>query len=582
VRLVVVAAFAVGSAPAAAAAATRYATPSPAAGADCSSPGSACSITTAVNGAASGDTIIVGEGTYGSPSAPVAGPLNGAGITGLKIEAAAGGSSRPVLNLAGGFPSNASLQPTAVLLDGPAASLTDVDVEVADGSSDAVEITGGDASTLVDRVIARTNGGNACDLEGTGSAKIANSLCVTTAPAGDGADGIDIARGSGTLDAVNDTAISTGGYGLDGFETTGSPALLATNTIAQGGQDDVLSDQSEVTVDDCAYQTAGTNFGGTITDAGGRVDAAPVYVNAPSDLHEAASSPTIGAGTLSVVSAGETDLDGLPRVTGGQVDIGAYQLQPPTAALAAGVAVAGQPVSFSSAGSSAYDGLTIAGYSWNFGDGGIATNSSPTHTFARAGTYTVSLTVTDSRGAAATASKQLTVTAAPTTTSTPPSPTPPAATPRLSRFRIRPHRFEASPKGKAIVARIENGATISYRDTVTAHTTFRVYSEVPGVERGRRCVAPGRGAHGRGVKRCTRLVFVGSFKHHDRKGTNRLHFTGRIGGHALPPGNYTLKATATLDGQTSRPVSASFKILVPPPTCNDPDHDGDCDVPGQI
>ncbi|MBI5867449.1 MAG: S8 family serine peptidase, partial [candidate division Zixibacteria bacterium] len=59
---------------------------------------------------------------------------------------------------------------------------------------------------------------------------------------------------------------------------------------------------------------------------------------------------------------------------------------------------AGTAVSFSSAGSSDPDG-SIASYSWSFGDGGTSTLANPTHTYAAAGTYNVSLTVTDNLGA---------------------------------------------------------------------------------------------------------------------------------------------------------------------------------------
>jgi PKD repeat protein len=55
-------------------------------------------------------------------------------------------------------------------------------------------------------------------------------------------------------------------------------------------------------------------------------------------------------------------------------------------------------VSFDSSGSSAISGRTITSYFWNFGDGTTSTAASPTHTYAAAATYSVSLTVTDSAG----------------------------------------------------------------------------------------------------------------------------------------------------------------------------------------
>ena len=62
--------------------------------------------------------------------------------------------------------------------------------------------------------------------------------------------------------------------------------------------------------------------------------------------------------------------------------------------------------------SSDADGSVVS-YAWSFGDGGSASGATASHDYATAGTYTVTLTVTDDDGATHAASKQLTVTAPP-------------------------------------------------------------------------------------------------------------------------------------------------------------------------
>ncbi|WP_146151864.1 PPC domain-containing protein [Ahniella affigens] len=56
---------------------------------------------------------------------------------------------------------------------------------------------------------------------------------------------------------------------------------------------------------------------------------------------------------------------------------------------------------------------TIASRRWEFGDGSSSTATNPTRTFAVAGTYAVTLTVTDNRGASAQTVRSVTVTANP-------------------------------------------------------------------------------------------------------------------------------------------------------------------------
>jgi len=71
-------------------------------------------------------------------------------------------------------------------------------------------------------------------------------------------------------------------------------------------------------------------------------------------------------------------------------------------------------VTFDASGSAASGG--VASYSWNFGDGSApATGVNPSHTYSAAGTYRVTLTVTDALAASSSLTRAVSVTAPPTT-----------------------------------------------------------------------------------------------------------------------------------------------------------------------
>ena len=69
-------------------------------------------------------------------------------------------------------------------------------------------------------------------------------------------------------------------------------------------------------------------------------------------------------------------------------------------------------VSFDGSGSSDPDG-SVASYAWDLGNGRTATTPTASANYTSPGTYTVTLTVTDNRGATGTATKAITVTGAP-------------------------------------------------------------------------------------------------------------------------------------------------------------------------
>ena len=163
------------------------------------------------------------------------------------------------------------------------------------------------------------------------------------------------------------------------------------------------------------------------------------------------------------------------------------------------------------------------------------------------GRHTYTVTATSSDGLSGTAMISYTV-----------QPTP---APQLGSLKLKPQRFKAATKGPAVGGNSETGTTIRYTDTLAGRTTFRVL----------RCT--------RKHRRCRKLV--GSFSHLDRVRKNRLHFTGRLRGHALAPGRYQLRLFSTLAAQHSNTITGSFTILARPSACSDADHDGDCDAPGQ-
>jgi subtilase family serine protease len=71
------------------------------------------------------------------------------------------------------------------------------------------------------------------------------------------------------------------------------------------------------------------------------------------------------------------------------------------------VATSGLTATFTDSSSDV--GGTINSHSWTFGDGGTSTVTSPTHTYAAAGTYSVTETVTDSGGVSASKTSSVTV-----------------------------------------------------------------------------------------------------------------------------------------------------------------------------
>jgi PKD repeat protein len=166
----------------------------------------------------------------------------------------------------------------------------------------------------------------------------------------------------------------------------------------------------------------------TLRDSAGTVittDSPPsAYVSADQATGMGASINTdILAGTYSVEVDGVGSGDPLTTGYSDYASVGTYTLtgtlpttgtpnQPPVAKATATPQTGAAPlnVTFSDAGTSDPDG-TIVSTSWQWGDGTTSgTGDSPSHTYANPGGYTVTLTVTDNRGATGIANLTVTVT----------------------------------------------------------------------------------------------------------------------------------------------------------------------------
>ena len=110
----------------------------------------------------------------------------------------------------------------------------------------------------------------------------------------------------------------------------------------------------------------------------------------------------------------------------------------------------------------------------------------------------------------------------------------------------------------AATASVRTGSTITYSDTVAATTVFTVERPTIGRLNGGSCVKTTK--RNRSRKHCTRLVKIGQFNHADGAGTNRFHFTGRVGGRKLAPGRYLLVAIARNSAGAGPAVTVRFAV----------------------
>ncbi len=248
--------------------------------------------------------------------------------------------------------------------------------------------------------------------------------------------------------------------------------------------------------------------------------------------------------------------------------------QAPTAAFSTTPAPSGSATSFNGSASTAYAGQTVASYEWNFGDGTTVASGgpTPTHIYAKPGTYTVTLTVTDNAGC----STQLIFTgqtascngsSAATTSQSVVVPVPPLLAPVISGLRQSAKTWREgnalatiSAKGKTHGKRKPPvGTTFSFSLSEAASVTFSFTQPASGRKSGKRCVAQTKKnakAHS-----CKRTVVLATLTLSGRAGADKVHFAGRISKHTkLKPGSYTVSVVATTSGKHSTASTLRFTI----------------------
>ena len=103
------------------------------------------------------------------------------------------------------------------------------------------------------------------------------------------------------------------------------------------------------------------------------------------------------------------------------------------------------------------------------------------------------------------------------------------------------------------------GTTFSFRLNEPAVVLIRIQRKLPGRRVGRICKPPMRALRFR--PRCTRLVLKATLRRTARVGLNRIAFSGRIRGHALPAGYYRAAFIARNTAGTSALRALNFRIV---------------------
>jgi PKD repeat protein len=242
-----------------------------------------------------------------------------------------------------------------------------------------------------------------CTFNGSGSSDPDGTISSYAWTFGDGSTGTGV--------SPSHTYAAAGTYTVqltvtDNAGATGTVSHDVTVTAPPVNQPPTAAFTSSCTDLNCSFDGSGSSDpDGTISSyAWDFGDAATGSGVSPAHTYAAAGTYTVG---LTV-----TDNNGATGTVSHDVTVTSAPPanQPPVAAFTS--SCTNLSCTFDASGSSDPDG-TITSYGWNFGDSSTDSGVSPSHTYAAAGTYPVSLTVTDDDSATNSVTHDVTVTAPP-------------------------------------------------------------------------------------------------------------------------------------------------------------------------
>lgn len=285
-----------------------------------------------------------------------------------------------------------------------------------------------------------------------------------------------------------------------------------------------------------------------------------------------ADSPAIDAVPPGGAGCPTTDQRGVSRPQGGRCDIGAYEHAPPavltgpaTGISATGATLGGQLGSNARPASYHFDYGTTSSYgSATVAQRGAASLtpgpvSAPVSGLAPGTTYHYRLVASNADGTTVGTDQTFTTTSA----GGPPGAFGTSGVPRFLSASVRPAVFAAQRRARAgHLGRRQApiGTTFRYSLSENARVMFTIAQILPGRRVGRACVAPTRRI--RTGRACTLLGKPRRFAVDALAGPNTTRFTGRIGGHALPPGRYQVTLLATDSaGRRSPAKRLTFRVV---------------------